>query len=259
MIPKMAPVGPLAHTIDEVIQQLEEIINRSIEEQSRLGFFAALYHVVTVKVKEGIALGRFDDGPRMERLDVTFANRYLKALDQDRRGERPSACWLVAFEAAVRWRPLILQHLLLGMNAHINFDLGIAAAEICPGDQLPTLRHDFDQINVILNSLMNQVEDEIGKLSPWINVLDHIGGRTEEAVIEFSMGKARDAAWRVAQRLAALNPAHWQPELSRLDREITALGWLVLHPGLLLSQGLLLIRLREAADVPRTIQVLRQV
>lgn len=48
------------------------------------------------------------------------------------------------------WRPLILQHLLLGINAHINLDLGIAAAQTSPGDDLPDLRNDFVEINRVL-------------------------------------------------------------------------------------------------------------
>jgi hypothetical protein len=255
MIPRLAPDNLLARTIEEVIQQLEEVIVRSIRDGSRLGFFAALYHKVTIKVKEGIEAGQFEDGPRMERLDVTFANRYLNALDQFVLGEKATPCWMLAFDAANRWAPIILQHLLLGMNAHINFDLGIAAAQTCPGDQLPSLKRDFDQINVILGSLVAQVEAEVGEVSPWINLLDHIGGRTEQAIIEFSMQKARDAAWGLAQTLAALSPEQWQPELDRRDREMTRLGRLVLNPGWLLNLGLLVIRLRESNDIPKIIQV----
>jgi hypothetical protein len=91
-----------------------------------LGFFAALYRKVTVKVKEGIAEGRFENGPRMKRLDVTFASRYLAALNQFRNGRQPSLCWLASFKSAAAWRPIVLQQLLIGMNAHINFDLGIS-------------------------------------------------------------------------------------------------------------------------------------
>src|SRR5438105_8150490 len=89
MIPKLALESTPARTIDEVIEQLNDIINRTRQEQSRLGFFAALYRVVTIKVKEGISAVRFDDGARMEQLDVTFANRYLDALQRFRRKERP--------------------------------------------------------------------------------------------------------------------------------------------------------------------------
>lgn len=97
-----------AHTIDEVIAQLDEIIARSRRENSRLGFFAALYRQVTIKVKDGIASGRFEDGVRMERLDVIFADRYLEALGHFRAGEPANKCWHAAFEAATSWRLLIL-------------------------------------------------------------------------------------------------------------------------------------------------------
>jgi hypothetical protein len=58
-------------TIDEILTELDQIILRARNERDRLGFFATLYRNVTIKVKEGIAAGLFEDGPRMEKLDVT--------------------------------------------------------------------------------------------------------------------------------------------------------------------------------------------
>lgn len=69
------PAFTPAATIDQVIARLDTAIDRARRENSRLGFFACLYRQVTVRVSEGIAAGRFQDGPRMERLDVIFANR----------------------------------------------------------------------------------------------------------------------------------------------------------------------------------------
>src|SRR6266852_2461543 len=99
-------------TIDEVLAELDQITRWARDERSRLGFFATLYRNVTIKVKEGIGAGLFQDGPRMEKLDVTFASRYLAALRSFRRGEPCSKCYLVSFELADRWRPIVLQHLL---------------------------------------------------------------------------------------------------------------------------------------------------
>jgi uncharacterized protein DUF5995 len=255
-----APRPGLARNIDEVIAQLDDIIASSIRDGSRLGYFAALYRKVTAKVKEGIAQGRFEDGPRMERLDVTFANRYLEAMDQFRRGEQTTRCWLVSFSAAAAWRPIILQDLLLGMNAHINFDLGIAAAITCPGDELPSLQHDFDEINNILAALVGQVESEINEVSPWINLLDHIDPNADTAIINFSMDKARASAWDLATKLAPLSPSQWKPQLDIRDLEMTALADLVWHPvGLIFKLGLFVIRSRESSDVTRVINVLNQV
>lgn len=226
-----APIPGLARTIDEVIAQLDDIIARSIQDGSRLGYFAALYRKVTVKVKDGIAQGRFDDGPRMERLDVTFANRYLEAMDHYRRGQQTTRCWLVSFKAAAAWRPIILQDLLLGMNAHINFDLGIAAAEVCPGDGLPSLQHDFDEINNILAALVGQVESEINEVAPWIHFLDHIDPNSDTAIVNFSMYKARSCAWDLATKLAPLRQSQWKPIRDLGDLEMAALAEMIGHPG----------------------------
>jgi len=249
-----------AHSIDEVIVRLDEVIARARRERSRLGFFATLYRNVTIKVKEGIRDGFFEDGPRMERLDVTFASRYLDALEAHRRGEPASACWKVSFEAAEAWRPIILQHLLLGMNAHINFDLGISAAQVCPGEQLPALRDDFDRINGVLAGMLAKVQNDVEQLSPWIKFLDSISDdKVEDAVINWSLTKARDCAWSVATRLAASNPEQSAGYLARLDRDVALLGGLVRRPvGVFVKLGLLVIRLRESNDVPHAIDVLSQ-
>lgn len=249
-----------AQTIDEVLDRLNGIIDRTAATGSRLGYFAALYRGVTTQVKAGIVAGRFQDGPRMERLDVRFANRYLRAYDQFQRGEIPSRCWQIAFATAATRRPLILQHLLLGMNAHINLDLGVAAAETVPGSGIESLRADFDRINDILAALVPQTVREIGALSPWIGLLNHVDPKAERAVINFSMVKARDQAWELATRLAPTQPDSWPPVLAAVDGMASLIGQLIAHPlGLILNTGLRLIRLRETSDVARVIQHLARI
>jgi hypothetical protein len=111
-------IGSLAvpQTIDEVIAALDALLERDVQEGSRLGYFAAVYRMTTMQIKSDIAAGRFDDGPRMERLGVAFAGRYLTAREQHARGEQPSRSWGFAFEMAGRWRPLILQQLFFGSS-----------------------------------------------------------------------------------------------------------------------------------------------
>src|SRR6478609_6505638 len=112
-----ASVNAAPHvSIDDVIKELEHIIQSSVETNTRLGYFAALYLKVTVRVKEGIANGEFENASRMEKFDVLFASRYLDAVKQWHASGKPSAPWEVAFDTTRRFFPLILQHLLLGMN-----------------------------------------------------------------------------------------------------------------------------------------------
>jgi hypothetical protein len=207
-------------------------------------------------VLEGIEAGFFDDSERMARLTVAFASRYLDALDAFRAGKRPTLSWLVAFEATARWRPLILQHLLAGINAHINLDLGIAAARTAPGDALTDLRRDFDRINEILASLIGHVQGGLTEVSPWVGLLDRFGARHDDVMMRFSLTVARTQAWRFATELAPLASADQAGPIRTRDAGVARLGRTVLHPGLPLSAGLLLIRTREQGDVRRNLEVL---
>src|SRR5215470_13000913 len=183
-----APAIPKpAETIDQVIATLDEIIQWAWEGKSRLGYFAALYRRVTRSVKEGIDQGKFQNGPLLERLDVVFANRYLTAFEQFRSGQTPTLSWQLAFQSAKSWYPLIVQQLLIGINAHINLDLGIAAATVAPGDQLPGLKTDFDQINAVLSGEVGTVEKEMAEVSPLIGLLERFSLRTDTVIINFSI------------------------------------------------------------------------
>ena len=89
----------MANTIDEVITDLTNIIELADSEASRIGYFAALYRRVTIRVKEQIAGGFFLNAAQMERLDVEFANRYLEAYGQFRNGQPTTASWAAAFNS----------------------------------------------------------------------------------------------------------------------------------------------------------------
>ncbi|MGH9278756.1 MAG: DUF5995 family protein, partial [Acidimicrobiales bacterium] len=243
-------------SIDEVLVALDAIVARSVEKASRIGYFAAMYRKVTAKVKEGIEEGFFDDGERMQRLDSIFANRYLEALYEFETGGKPTRSWGLAFDAAADARPLIVQQLLLGVNAHINLDLGIAAATVAPGADLPSLRRDFDRINEILALQIDTVEDCLGEVSPWLGILDWIGGRNEEELIRFSIEVARTDAWRFANELGPLDRTDWGGPIGARDTRVAHLARTVMNPGVLVNLGLLVIRSAESNDVGRVIAVL---
>lgn len=148
-------------SIDEVLEDLDEIILETKERDDTLGYFAVLYRRVTWKVKEGITNGYFEDAERMEQLDIIFAQRYIHAYRDYRNGIPVTNSWQKAFLLSNNRSFIILQHLLLGMNAHINLDLGIAAAEVCKYEKIETLRTDFYKINEILASLVDEVQHNL--------------------------------------------------------------------------------------------------
>ena len=244
-----------AKTIDEVIAALDAIIQRAWDERSRMGYFAALYRRVTRAVKGGIASNQFSDGPRMEKLDVIFASRYLDAYDSYHAHGPTSRCWKVAFDACGDDSHLILQHLLAGMNAHINLDLGVAAATVSPGDSIEGLQSDFDQINVVLAAQVSSVEGQMSTISPLVGTLSQVGLKTETTLINFNIGLARQAAWFTAERLAR------EPEFLRavtidgLDLAVSLEGRAILHPPFK-GEALQAIRAVEEQDVRKVIEIL---
>lgn len=250
-----AVVSP-PETVEQVIRILDAIIDWSHAQKSRIGYFAALYRRVTQAVKDGIDQGKFQNGPLIERLDVTFANRYLAAYEQFRSGQMPTLSWQLAFRSTSAWYPLIVQHLLIGINAHINLDLGIAAAATAPGDQLPGLKADFDQINAVLASEVGTVEKEIAAVSPLIGLLEKLSLRTDTAIINFSLQVARDAAWSEAVKLAPLPPEKLPGAIHDLDVRTQLFGRLVISPPLWIKLKLLPIRLFETGNIRKVIDIL---
>lgn len=217
-------------SIDDVLWNLTQIVDWCWDKNSRLGYFAALYRKVTLRIKSGIDNGLFEDGQRLERLDVIFARRYIEAFNQHRQGARPTQAWDYAFRAAGRTEPMIMQHLLLGMNAHINLDLGIAAAEISRGQDLDSLQRDFFEVNQVLAGLLDEVQEEVNVSSPLYRLIDRLGWRADEALGIYGIRQARKSAWHRA-RLLHRSPAEEIPGIiDAIDRKVTSLARLICPP-----------------------------
>lgn len=220
----------MSQSIAEVVTALNEIIDRCLEDNSRLGYFPALYRKVTVRIGEGIDSGEFENGEQMSQLDVVFANRYIDAFHRYRLGMPTTRSWQHAFEMAERPEPLLIQHLLLGMNAHINLDLGIAAAELCRGRELRPLKPDFFLVNEILSSLLDQVQEDINSESAAFKWVDWLAGPLDEAIGKLSIKQARRAAWRKAEKLHNALPDEAAALIDEIDLEVTAIARLLCSP-----------------------------
>jgi len=251
-----ASIATPATTIDDVINQLNDIVEWSKQNNSRMGYFAALYRKVTIQVKKGIEDGFFDDGPRMERLDVIFANRYIHACYQYQTEQTPTQSWVRAFDETDCWWPIVLQHLLLGMNAHINLDLGIAAAETVSPEELPNLKGDFDKINQVLAGLVGDILKELAEIWLLLGLLNKYLGSVENAIINFSMGKARDAAWVFAETLSPLSDEKRKQEIVDKDEMIALFSNVISHPGFTGSLVTKVIRLGERGTTRQRIEIL---
>lgn len=244
----------LAETIDDVIEQLGRQTARHRDAGSRLGYFPALYRRVTIAVKEGIEQGQFDDNARMERLDVVFANFYFAACAAWQQEEQPNEAWKVAFRASTRWSPVVLQHLLLGINAHINLDLGVATARVARDRSLPAIRDDFDRINAILAAVTGETKDKLTTIWPLLRLFDRFTGTLEDGFVQFSLARAREHAWHVAEQLTQLDDARRPDFIAQVDQDTARLGRLIWNPPLRTRLLLLGVRLGERGTVQTNIK-----
>lgn len=217
-------------TIDDVLHRLDGLIEDARRRRDRRGYFSALYRRMTRRVQLGITRGEFDDGARMERFDVFFARRYFDAWDAFGCGLPTARAWREALVSPERPR-LILQYLLLGMNAHINYDLALSAYDTMrPGGVRP-LERDFMKINDLLAELLDGVQGLIGRFSPTLSAVDVLGGRRDEAIADFSMRRARRDAWEAALLLDGEGDETRRAVIAEMiDRRVAGLARLIARP-----------------------------
>jgi Family of unknown function (DUF5995) len=256
------PPIPAATSLDEVVAAIDSVISWSIAASSRLGYFAAVYKRITIAVRQAVKDGDFEDGPRMERFDVAFANRYFNALNGQFHPDKfakPARSWQVAFDAASRAEPIMLQHILAGINAHIGLDLGVAVQSMGGARAAFALQEDFNRINGVLASQVNGMVRDMNELSPaladvYAVLMDH-----EIFVINEALRTIRDDAWRFATILA-LEPSFARPPTIWVrDRSVAGQSELIYDPpGVvgLIKWAVSVIAARESRDVVRNIEVL---
>ncbi len=219
MITRQLPRFKDAQNIDDVLRNVDQIIDWSVNANSHIGYFAVVYKRVTLAIREAINEGQFDDGQRVERLDVAFAQRYFNALNAyfyPNDYSPLTLAWEVAFVGDKDGQAIILQHLMSAFNAHITFDLGMACITIAP-HSLDTLEDDFNRVNAVLCSQIPGIVDVLQRLSPelrWTRRLipDELG------VLNRVLVKLRKGAWLFAVYMAM------HPE-SAIQKQVNQAAW----------------------------------
>ena len=122
--------------IDGLIGRMEALLAPLRERRDPNRHFLGTYLRTTKAVKAELAAGGFLDRDWVERWDVAFADLYLDALEVRQAGRRPPEPWAIAFGAAAGDDLPPLRHLLLGMNAHINYDLAQSLLAVISDQEL---------------------------------------------------------------------------------------------------------------------------
>jgi len=248
---------PHAITLNEVLDRLDAIIADSVRAKSRLGYFACLYRKMTITIRDAIAGNSFDDGARMEKLDVCFANRYLDAYYQYASGEKPTMSWQTAFYATTGNGLTVLQHLVLGINAHINLDLGIAAAKISTPETIGQLYNDFNKVNDVIGTLFGAVQSSLAKIAFPMYFIKKIDPKKTGAVLNFSISKARQTAWANALLLSEIGEQGESQVIETTDKIVYEVAQGIQSPGWLMKGLLRWILWSESKDIAKNIDCLK--
>ncbi|WP_410765680.1 DUF5995 family protein [Haloferax sp. DFSO60] len=170
----------------------------------RRAAFLTIYARVTSEVKDGIETGSFHDSAWVTDYLVTFADHYRRAFDAFERGDTTVVPdpWQLSFETALAGDSLVLQDVLLGVNAHVNYDLALALHEVGIDPNRTQKYEDHRAINHVLQRLVDEEQDLIAeRYAAGVAVLDDSLGRLDEALSFFTLREGRRNAWRGAVAL----------------------------------------------------------
>ena len=179
---------------------------RCVEEHllaaaDRRAIFASVYTLTTLRMAESIDANEYTNTEWMKSYQTEFANHYRRALNAYANGQRsqvPNA-WLKSFDAAAGGQTLIIQDALLGMNAHINYDLAFAIETVKMSPNTTSRYLDHTRVNDVLGEVGDEIVGALGSLyGAHYAAVDAAFGPADELFLAFGMATARQNAWNNA-------------------------------------------------------------
>ena len=179
---------------------------RSLEDAGDPGrFFLGTYLRTTRAVAAAMGAGAFEDPDWVARWDVDFAGRYLDALDAYRADGEVPAPWRLAFGARPGLPPEA--HVLLGMNAHINFDLPQSLVAMIPPEDfaapavLARRRRDHERIDDVLASRVVEEDLALQRAGGRRTPLDRLLAPANRVASRLFLLESRRKVWANARAL----------------------------------------------------------
>lgn len=192
-------------TVKQVESALEQFEMWCIKNNDLRGVFATAYLQITTAIAEELSRKSFNDNEWSALYLIRFANLYREALLNYEKKDHQLVpkSWKLAFDLAGENEGFIIQHLLLGINAHINHDLALALNDVGIDSKREEKYQDHTEINIILEKATNDLKQGIAeKYAPILVRLDRGLGSIDDDVTAFSIPKAREHAWAMAVALA---------------------------------------------------------
>jgi hypothetical protein len=223
MRPPSDGLAPLLARMDAQVRHL-----RDQRDDRRI--FLAVYATMTGAIRGALADGRFLDPRWTTGLTTRFAELYFDAEEAWQLGGRCPGPWEAAFAAGRQRRISTFEHALLGINAHIVYDLPFAVAatmrelgDVVDGRLeaavLVRRRHDYEVVNQVLAETIKAAQAVLAgesRVSAW---LDFAAMRLDEYAAELLLRVSRTQGWHAALALAvARDDAEGDAVRRHLDR-----------------------------------------
>jgi hypothetical protein len=182
----------------------------------RRSFFLRCYALMTGNMLAAVDQGEFHDAMWVRHLLDLFADYYFVALDAYEHGDATTpAVWRLAHDTATQQEAPVIQDLLLGINAHINYDLVLALVDMLEPDwqalapEAQGQRYeDHSHVNDIIAGTIDSVQQQV--VAPddrWMSLMDWALGPLDEHAAARLIRQWREEVWRRAMdMLAAADP-----------------------------------------------------
>jgi hypothetical protein len=196
------------------------LISEAEKDNDKLAYFAFVYLKTTLKIKEAIASGQFENGFQIEKLNIIMARNYLDAYSRYVNQKLITLSWRKAFIPPQKSQLILTQHLLLSINAQVNLNLGIAIAEILENEDFESLRADFNQVHSIFSSVAQEVLNKMSSDWPFLKLLLKITGNNPKYWFRRIISDGRNEIWDFAVRFSNVPDNNKARALSVRNQEV---------------------------------------
>lgn len=193
-------------SVEETCQNLTTLLEVFESRDDRRAVFLSIYARVTKEVAEGITRGDFENPNWVADYLVAFADLYREAVYDYEAGhyEHLAEPWKIAFETAEQADVLGVQDALLGINAHINYDLPFALNEVGIHANRQIKYIDHRAVTDVLRQLVDETQRSLAEeYAPSIATVDDALGRLDERIGICTIDECRDSAWRNAVAMSS--------------------------------------------------------
>ena len=223
--------------VTALLERMDDLRRSLASDPAR--FFLGTYRRTTAAVGAALEDGVFEDADWVARWDVDFAGCYLDAVETHRADPAAVAApWRLAFGADPGLSPEA--HVLLGINAHINFDLPRSLIRVIPPADfaspavLAVRRRDHERIDGVLAARIGAEDAALERAGGRRTPLDRVLTPANRLASRLFLREARRKVWANTELLhaaAMAGPRAYARRLTELESVSAARVADLLRPG----------------------------